>query len=138
MTIDEEKEAIEIMRKLAPALNRVDDGVLSAWVMLADSFVCENKFGKDYTKALALYTMHLMFLDGAMKGENESLENYSRRLTGYSLSGEFSMSYGSVTQNTDGRQITQTPWGKMYDILNKKKGGGFGLISGLGRRGCAR
>lgn len=138
MTIDEEKEAIEIMRKLAPALNRVDDGVLSAWVMLADSFVCENKFGKDYAKALALYTMHLMFLDGAMKGENESLENYSRRLTGYSLSGEFSMSYGSVTQNTDGRQITQTPWGKMYDILNKKKGGGFGLISGLGRRGCAR
>ena len=73
-----------------------------------------------------------------MKGENESLENYSRRVTSFSLSGEFSTGYGSVTQNTDGRQITQTPWCKMFDVLNKKKGGGFGLISGIRARGCVR
>lgn len=126
----------EIMRALAPALKQVDDVTLIVWMMLADSFVCRKKFGKDYHKALALYTMHLMFLDGAMKTEGESLANYSRRVASYSLSGEFSTTYAAVTQNTDGRMITQTPWGKMFDILNKKKGGGFGLISGA-RRGCA-
>lgn len=128
---ENQTEAMKIMRQLAPALKNVGDDTLIAWMMLAEEFVCSNKFGDSYPKALALYTMHLMFLDGAMKGENESLENYSRRLASYSLSGEFSMTYGSVTQNTDGRMITQTPWGKMYDILNKKKGGGFGIISGL-------
>jgi hypothetical protein len=133
---EDQVKALEFMRQLAPALNKVDDDVFTAWMLLAESFVCKNKFGNDYYKALALYTMHLMFLDGAMKGENESLENYSRRVTSFSLSGEFSTGYGSVTQNTDGRQITQTPWGKMFDILNKKKGGGFGLIAGIRKRGC--
>lgn len=135
---EDQIKALEFMRQLAPALKKVDEDVFIAWMVLAESFVCKNKFGNDYYKALALYTMHLMFLDGAMKGENESLENYSRRVTSFSLSGEFSTGYGSVTQNTDGRQITQTPWGKMFDVLNKKKGGGFGLISGIRARGCVR
>lgn len=122
-------EAAQIMRTLAPALKNVSDEVIMAWLMLAESFVCPNRFkGKDYHKALALYTMHLMFLDGAMKGEKETLESYSRRVASFSLTGEFSTTYASVTANTDGRTITQTPWGKMYDILNKKKGGGFGLL----------
>ena len=135
---EDQIKAFEFMCQLAPALRKVDSVTFLAWMMLAEYFVCKNKFGADYYKALALYTMHLMFLDGAMKGENESLDNYSRRVTSFSLSGEFSTGYGSVTQNTDGRQITQTPWGKMYDVLNKKKGGGFGLISGIRARGCVR
>jgi hypothetical protein len=133
---EDQIKAYDFMCQLAPALNKIDSVTFLAWMMLAESFVCKNKFGKDYYKALALYTMHLMFLDGAMKGENESLENYSRRVTSFSLSGEFSTGYGSVTQNTDGHQITQTPWGKMFDILNKKKGGGFGLVAGIRKRGC--
>lgn len=135
---EDQTKALEFMCQLAPALKKVDPEIFLAWMVLAESFVCKNKFGKDYYKALALYTMHLMFLDGAMKGENESLGNYSRRVTSFSLSGEFSTGYGYVTQNTDGRQITQTPWGKMFDVLNKKKGGGFGLISGIRTRGCLR
>lgn len=133
---EDQIKTLGFMRQLAPALKKVEDEVFTAWIVLSESFVCKSKFGNDYYKALALYTMHLMFLDGAMKGENESLENYSRRVTSFSLSGEFSTGYGSVTQNTDGRQITQTPWGKMFDVLNKKKGGGFGLISGIRKRGC--
>lgn len=129
------EDILSFMRGLAPALKSVSDETLNVWIDLARLFVCESKFGADAYKAIALYAMHLMFLDGAMKAENESIENYSRRLASYSLTGEFSMTYGSVTINTDGRQITQTPWGKMYDILNKKKGGGFGLLSGM-RRGC--
>lgn len=132
----DESEVLSIMRKLAPALKRVENETLSAWIALAEMFVCEHKFGDKYNYAIALYTMHLMFLDGAMKGEKESIENYSRRVTSYSLSGEFSTSYGAVTQNQSGRSINSTPWGKMYDVLNKKKGGGFGLISGI--RGCGR
>ncbi|AQY55285.1 virion structural protein [Escherichia phage vB_EcoS_ESCO41] len=135
---EDQIKTLGFMRQLAPALKKVEDEVFTAWIALSESFVCKSKFGNDYYKALALYTMHLMFLDGAMKGENESLENYSRRVTSFSLSGEFSTGYGSVTQNTDGRQITQTPWGKMFDVLNKKKGGGFGLISGIRARGCVR
>lgn len=134
---EEQYTAAEFMRSLAPALKGVDDVTIIAWLTLAEMFVCRNRFKADYPKALGLYAMHLMFLDGAMKKEGESIENYSRRLTSYTLSGEFSMSYGAATSNTDGRQITQTPWGKMYDILNKKKGGGFGLLSGI-NRGCGR
>lgn len=129
------EDILSFMRGLAPALKSVSDETLNVWIDLARLFVCESKFGGDAYKAIGLYAMHLMFLDGAMKAENESIESYSRRLASYSLTGEFSMTYGSVTTNTDGRQITQTPWGKMYDILNKKKGGGFGLLSGM-RRGC--
>lgn len=135
---EEQLAAADFMRSLAPALKTVDDTTLIAWMTLAEMFVCRNKFKADYPKALGLYTMHLMFLDGAMKKEGESLENYSRRLTSYSLSGEFSMSYGAATSNTDGRAISQTPWGKMFDVLNKKKGGGFGLLSGVRGGGCRR
>lgn len=123
-------KVIEQMRILAPALKTVDPDTLKAWIALAEMFVCESRFGAQYDKALALYTMHLMFLDGAMKAESESLSSYSRRVTSYTLSGEFSMTYGAVSQNSDGRSISQTPWGKMYDLLNKKKGGGFGIITG--------
>lgn len=121
---------IMIMKGLAPALKSLDDDTLKAWVMLAEDFVCSKMFGDSYNKALALYTMHLMFMDGAMKGEKESLSAYSQRVTTYTLTGEFSMSYGRVTQNNTGKSIYDTPWGKMYDVLRKKKGGGFGLITG--------
>lgn len=133
MTQEQIDEVMQQMRGLAPALKQVSDETLTVWIMLAEDFVCCNRFGDKYTRAVALYTMHLMFADGAMKKEGESLESYSRRVTSYSLSGEFSMSYGAVNENKSGRSIMSTPWGIMYDILNKKKGGGFGLISGLRR-----
>lgn len=126
------------MRALAPALKTVPDETIMVWVMLAEAFVCSERFKDKYTYALALYTMHLMFLDGAMKSEGESISSYSQRVASFSLTGEFSQTFAAVTDKSDGRAITQTPWGKMYDILNKKKGGGFGLISGLQSRGCCR
>lgn len=128
-------DILEQIYKLAPAFRKVDPELLSAWVELAQDFVCKNHFGDKYDRAVALYTLHLMTLDGAMKQENETVESYSRRVASFSLTGEFTQTFAKVSDDNSGNALRQTPWGKMYEILNKKKGGGFGLISGL-RRGC--
>lgn len=128
-------DILEQIYKLAPAFRKVDPELLSAWVELAQDFVCKNHFGDKYDRAVALYTLHLMTLDGAMKQENETVESYSRRVASFSLNGEFTQTFAKVSDDNSGNALRQTPWGKMYEILNKKKGGGFGLISGL-RRSC--
>lgn len=128
-------DILEQIYKLAPAFRKVDPELLSAWVELAQDFVCKNHFGDKYDRAVALYTLHIMTLDGAMKQENETVESYSRRVASFSLNGEFTQTFAKVSDDNSGNTLRQTPWGKMYEILNKKKGGGFGLISGL-RRGC--
>lgn len=131
------KAVIDQIVKLAPPMSKVDPYLLEAWVELAAEFVCEHRFKNSYTKALALYTLHLMTLDGAMKQENESVESYSRRIASFSLTGEFSQTFDRVSAASGSEKtIRQTPWGKMYEILNKKNGGGFGLVTGLRRRGC--
>lgn len=124
---------LEIQR-LAPPMKEVDVEVIVAWVDLASEFVSPSRFGKSYYKALALYTLHLMTLDGAMKQEGESVESYSRRTASFSLTGEFSQTFDRVSSDSSGKAIRQTPWGKMYELLLKKKGGGFGIISGLRKR----
>lgn len=127
---------VEQITLLAPPMKKVDPSLLSAWIDLAKEFVCVNRFGDSYNKAVALYTLHLMTLDGAMKQEGESVESYSRRVASFALSGEFSQTFDRVSSSHgDMRTIRQTPWGKMYDVLNRKKGGGFGLITGYKRRG---
>lgn len=128
-------DILDQIYKLAPAFRKVDQELLSAWVELAEDFVCKKHFGDKYNRAVALYTLHLMTLDGAMKQENETIESYSRRVASFSLTGEFTQTFAKVSDDNSGNALRQTPWGKMYEILNKKKGGGFGLISGL-RRGC--
>ena len=127
---------LEIQR-LAPPMKEVDVEVIVAWVDLASEFVNPSRFGKSYFKALALYTLHLMTLDGAMKQEGESVESYSRRTASFSLTGEFSQTFDRVSSDNSGKAIRQTPWGKMYELLLKKKGGGFGIISGLRKRAPA-
>lgn len=130
------EKIIEQIVKLAPPMRDVSPALLHAWVELATDFVCERRFGDKYERALALYTLHLMTLDGAMKQEGESVDSYSRRLSSFSLSGEFSQSFDRVSNDSSGKAIRQTPWGKMYEALNRKRGGGFGLVSGLRRRVC--
>lgn len=124
------ERAIEQIKKLAPPMREVDPDLLAAWVELATDFVCERRFKDKYPRALALYAMHLMTLDGAMKEEGESVESYSRRVASFSLSGEFSQTFDRVSSDRSGKEIRQTPWGKMYEVLNRKCGGGFGLVSG--------
>lgn len=127
---------LEQIYKLAPAFKKVDPALLEAWIELAEDFVCPNRFGDKYNRAVALYTLHLMTLDGAMKQESESIDEYSRRVASFSLTGEFSQTFDRISGDTSGNMLRQTPFGKMYEILNKKKGGGFGLTSGLLRRCC--
>lgn len=119
-----------LIRKLAPPFKSVDDETIEAFIMLAEIMVCENRFGADYEKALALYALFLMCLDGAAKGDSESVDSYSNRLASFSLSGEFSQTFASLSgDNYSGKVIRSNTWGKMYEILLKKKGGGFGLIA---------
>lgn len=131
-----EEKTLDEIRKLAPPFRQIPDELIIAWISLAEMFVCEHRFKDKYPKALALYTLHLMTLDGAMRPESESVESYSRRMTEFSLSGEFSQKFESISkQNDSGKTIRSTPFGKMFEILNKKMGGGFGLITGK-TRGC--
>lgn len=130
------QDIIEQIHKLAPPMREVDEGLLLAWVELAQEFVCRHRFKDAYAKAVALYALHLMTLDGAMKQEGESVDSYSKRVASFTLSGEFSQTFDRVSADNSGKQIRQTPWGKMYEVLNRKRGGGFGLVTGFRRRGC--
>lgn len=137
--VDEFYTDAEIMQqivKLAPPMQQVDPDLIVAWIELAKEFVCKKRFKNSYHKAVALYTLHLMTLDGAMKQEGESVESYSRRVASFTLTGEFSQTFDRISSDTSGKQIRQTPWGKMYEVLNRKHGGGFGLVTGLRRRCC--
>lgn len=137
MNQDEEFEkAYKFMLTLVPALKRVDPDQVKAFIILASDFVCTSKFGDKYHRALALYTLHSMFLDGALKEESEGIEEYSRRIASFSLTGEFSQTFAAISENA-GNSITSTPWGKMYRTLLMKSGGGFGLIAGIRPR-CQR
>lgn len=130
------QDVIDQIVKLAPPFAGVDPALLQAWIDLAEEFVCKKRFKGSYTKAVALYTLHLMTLDGAMKQEGESVESYSQRVASFSLTGEFSQTFDRVSSDSSGKEIRQTPWGKMYEALNRKRGGGFGLVTGLRRRSC--
>ena len=126
-------EIVQQIVKLAPPMQQVDPDLIVAWIELAKEFVCKKRFKNSYPKAVALYTLHLMTLDGAMKQEGESV---SRRVASFTLTGEFSQTFDRISSDTSGKQIRQTPWGKMYEVLNRKHGGGFGLVTGLRRRCC--
>lgn len=130
------EEILQQIIKLAPPMAGVDPAIIQAWIELSEEFVCKKRFKDSYVKAVALYTLHLMTLDGAMKQEGESVESYSRRVASFTLTGEFSQTFDRISADTSGKQIRQTPWGKMYEVLNRKHGGGFGLVTGLRRRGC--
>ena len=129
-------EIVQQIVKLAPPMQQVDPDLIVAWIEIAKEFVCKKRFKNSYPKAVALYTLHLMTLDGAMKQEGESVESYSHRVASFTLTGEFSQTFDRISSDTSGKQIRQTPWGKMYEVLNRKHGGGFGLVTGLRRRCC--
>ena len=128
------EQIINFMRALVPALKSVPNETINVWIDLAKLFVCDGRFGEDGYKAIALYALHLMLADGALKGESEGLDSYSQRMASYSLSGEFSITYASGS-GASSSTLRSTPWGNMYLNLLRKKGGGFGLVTSAGR-GC--
>lgn len=129
------QDVIDKMRSLAPPLKEVPDELLSAWAVLAEEFVCKSRFGDSVVTAIALMTMHLMFLDGAMKQEGESLESYTQRVASFTLTGEFSQTFDRVSASSDNEMLS-TPWGKMYWRMLKMRGGGFGLLAAGNVRRC--
>lgn len=128
------EQVIAFMRSLVPALSAVPDETIDVWVDLARLYVCESKFGSDSDRAVGLYALHLMLSDGAFKAAGESLDSYGKRMAGYSLSGEFSISYD--TQSAASGDLSSSQFGRMYKALLRKKGGGFGLITSAGGGGC--
>lgn len=129
------QDVIDKMRSLAPPLKKVPDELLTAWVVLAEGFVCKSRFGDSIVTAIALMTMHLMFLDGAMKQEGESLGSYTQRVASFTLTGEFSQTFDRVSASSDNEMLS-TPWGKMYWRMLKMRGGGFGLLTAGSVRRC--
>lgn len=129
------QDVIDKMRSLAPPLKEVPNELLYAWVVLAEEFVCKSRFGDSIVTAIALMTMHLMFLDGAMKQEGESLESYTQRVASFTLTGEFSQTFDRVSASSDNEMLS-TPWGKMYWRMLKMRGGGFGLLTAGNVRRC--
>lgn len=129
------QDVIDKMRSLAPPLKKLPDELLTAWVVLAEEFVCKSRFGDSIVTAIALMTMHLMFLDGAMKQEGESLESYTQRVASFTLTGEFSQTFDRVSASSDNEMLS-TPWGKMYWRMLKMRGGGFGLLTAGNVRRC--
>lgn len=128
-------EVVRIIRSLAPPFKRVDDDVILAWVEMGRMFVCDTRFRDKYPRALALYTLYIMTENGAMKSEKETIESYSRRVSSFTLSGEFSQTFATLSgNNSDSKR--SNPWWVMYDVLNKKSGGGFGLITAATGRCC--
>lgn len=128
-------DIIDQIYRIAPPMKKVDPLILEAWIELASEFVCKKRFKDSYSKAVALYAMHLMTLDGAMKQEGEGVDSYSKRVSSFSLNGEFSQTFDRVSSDNSGDSLMQTPWGKMYSALSRRRGGRFGIITGL-RRGC--
>ena len=137
MSEEELQEFYVILVSLAPPMQNINPTQIKVWIDLASDYVCKSKFKSRYHKAVALYALHLMVLDGAMKQGTESVESMTRRVTSFSLSGEFSQTFGDVSKTTSNDVLEQTPWGKMYRALLRKSGGGMGLMTGL-RRGCGR
>lgn len=125
-------EVMEKMRVLVPVMKKVDDETLTAWIMLAESLICCERFGKNLSQALALYTLHIMFQQGAFKQTNK-LEDYGRKVAQYALTGEYQITYKHDESMNTSQGYDATPWGKMFKILNRKHGGGFGLVGGLHR-----
>lgn len=129
-------DIIDQIIRLAPPMSGVSRDLISAWVEMAEMLICSDRFGADYNKAVALFTLHLMTLDGMVRQEGETLGSYSQRVTSFSLSGEFSKSYAYSNTSGTGSVLSSTPFGNLYKMLLRKKGGGFGLISVA--RGCCR
>lgn len=135
MNEDDFNEAYKIMIGLVPSLSTVNEEQVKMFSFIASDFVSKSRFkGDRYYRALALYSLHLMFLDGALKGEDEDIESYSRRVASFSLTGEFSQTFASVNDN-GADDIRSTPWGRMFRALLIKSGGGFALMTAPRRCG---
>lgn len=136
MTEEEIQKVYEILVALAPPMSSISPVQVKTWISLAEDYVCRKRFKAAYYKAVALYALHLMLLDGALKNASDSVETMGRRVTSFSLSGEFSQTFSDASRTSDPKDtLTQTPWGKMYRALLRKNGGSLGIIT-ASRGGC--
>lgn len=129
-----EEEIYDVLVSLASPYKKIDKDLIIPWIQVSMSLVCERTFGKDYNRAVALYTLHCLSRSGAFLQPNESVTGYTQRIQSFSLSGEFSQTFATVASSGT-KEIKSTSWGLLYWSLKRKKGGGFGLIT-TGRGGC--
>lgn len=123
---------LEIFRKLAPEFAAVPDGVVQGYIELASLFVCKDEYGDAYNAALALMAAHIMASPGGYSdnGSSTSGRIISRK------EGDLSITYGNVS--SDSSYLGGTTYGNLLQMLRKKKGGGFAIMTRgvVGGCGC--
>lgn len=114
---------LEIFRKLAPEFAAFPDEVVKGYIELASLFVCEGDYGDAYNVALALMAAHIMASPGGYSddGSKSSGRILSRK------EGDLAITYGNVSG--DSSYLSGTTYGNLLQILRKKKGGGFSIMT---------
>ncbi|WP_158782496.1 DUF4054 domain-containing protein [Pantoea sp. BAV 3049] len=115
--------ALEIFRKLAPEFAAVPDPVVLGYIDLASLFVCEGDYGKALNVALALMAAHIMASPGgySQDGSTSVGKILSRK------EGDLSITYGSVSSDAD--YLSGTTYGNLLQMLRKRLGRGFALMT---------
>lgn len=123
--------ALQIFRKLAPEFAAVPDPVVQGYIDLASLFVCEGDYGKATNVALTLMAAHIMASPGgySQDGSTSSGKVLSRK------EGDLSITYGSVSSNSD--YLSGTSYGNLLQLLRKRLGRGFSLMTRGVVGGCA-
>ncbi|WP_435952736.1 DUF4054 domain-containing protein [Dryocola sp. BD626] len=114
---------LKIFRKLAPEFAAVPDDVVQGYIDLASLFVCEGEYGDAYNVALALMAAHIMASPGGYSadGSTSSGRILSRK------EGDLAITYGNVSG--DSSYLSGTTYGNLLQMLRKKKGGGFSIMT---------
>lgn len=123
---------LEIFRKLAPEFAAVPDDVVQGYIDFASLYVCECDYGGAYNVALALMAAHIMASPGGYSddGSTSSGRILSRK------EGDLAITYGNVSG--DSSYLSGTTYGNLLQMLRKKKGGGFSIMTRgvVGGCGC--
>ncbi|MGM8556000.1 DUF4054 domain-containing protein [Enterobacter hormaechei subsp. steigerwaltii] len=112
-----------IFRKLAPEFAAVPDEVVQGYIDFASLFVCEGEFGDAYNVALALMAAHIMASPGGYSdnGSTSSGRILSRK------EGDLAITYGNVSG--DSSYLSGTTYGNLLQLLRKKRGAGFSIMT---------
>lgn len=114
---------LEIFRKLATEFAAVPDEVVQGYIDLASLFICESEYGDAYNVALALMAAHIMASPG---GYSDNGSASSGRILSRKES-DLAITYGNVS--SDSSYLGGTTYGNLLQMLRKKKGGGFSIMT---------
>lgn len=119
----EGKTPLEIFRLIAPEFAAVSDDVVNNYLELATVFVCAGDYGKYYNVAVALMAAHIMASPG---GYSDGASTSSGKVQSRK-EGDLAITYGNVSSDTS--YLGGTTYGNLLQMLRKKMGGGYALMT---------